>query len=112
MGTLSEHMTHQRDQLLGAEIQATTDPAWADTNRPCVLVAPPSIDYVDRSVTHRIIALSSHPAGTLAAVDQLDALVTAVEAVLNVESAEPISYPLTPAIGLVPAYLIRTTTSH
>lgn len=111
MGALVEHMHHQRDQLVAADVTATCDPAEAVTNRPCVLVAPPSIDYTTREVSHRIVALSSHAAGTLAAVEQLDQLVAAVELVLHVERAEPIGYPMGDA-GLVPAYLIRTTTTH
>lgn len=104
-------MEHQRLKLEVAGVAAFLDPAKANTNRPCVLVAPPGVDYTTRAVTHRIVALSSHPAGTFAAMAQLDELVADVEAVLHVESAEPISYPLTPA-DLVPAYLIRTTTTH
>lgn len=112
MGVLTEHMAHQRDQLDAvAGLFATLDPAAAVTNRPCVLVAPPTIDYTTREVTHRIVALSSHAAGTLAAVEQLDELVALVEDVLNVERAEPIGYPMGEA-GVVPAYLIRTTTTH
>lgn len=104
-------MEHQRLQLDTAGVAAFLDPAVANTNRPCVLVAPPSVDYSTREVTHRIVALSSHPAGTFAALAQLDELVAQVEDVLHVEEATPISYPLTP-LDLVPAYLIRTTTTH
>lgn len=111
MGVLGQHMAHQRDQLLGGDVFATLDPAAAVTNRPCVLIAPPSIDYATREVTHRVLALSSHAAGTLAAVEQLDGLLAHVEACLNVERAEPIGYPMGDA-GVVPAYLIRTTTTH
>lgn len=111
MGALIEHMEHQRERLAAGGITATCDPAVANVNRPCVLVAPPSIDYTTRAVTHRLIALSSHASGTLAAVEQLDQLVEDVETFLNVESAEPIVYPLTDG-GPVPAYLIRTTTTH
>lgn len=111
MGALLEHVAHQLGKLTDAGMTATDDPAEAVTNRPCVLVAPPTIDYTTREVTHRIVALSSHAAGTLAAVHQLDQLVDAVAQALDVERATPIGYPMGDA-GVVPAYLITTTTTH
>lgn len=101
-----------RDQLTAADVPATTDPSWANTNRPCVLVPPPAIDWTTRTLTWRLAALSAHPAGTAAAVVELGDLVERVADVLDVETADPASYALTPETGTVPAYLIRVTTSH
>lgn len=98
-------------RLNDADVLAGIDPAWADVNRPCVLIAPPSLDYSERSATWRVVALSSHAAGTLAALEQLAGLVDDVAGVLDVEAAEPSSYVLSQT-SIVPAYLIRVTTSH
>ncbi len=100
------------DQLVAADVVATLDPAVAAANRPCVLVAPPTVDYAQQLDTWEVVALSSHAAGTLAAVDELDQLLDAIEPVLYVERAEPRAYVLTPASGPVPAYIVRVTTSH
>lgn len=101
-----------RDQLLAADVPATIDPAWASTNRPCVLVTPPAIDWTARSLTWRLAALSAHGTGSLAALVELGDLIERVADVLDVEGADPASYALTPETGTVPAYLIRVTTSH
>jgi len=111
MGRLRAAADALVDQLVDAGIVATADPSVAAANRPCVLVTPPAIDYTQRTDTWRLAALSSHPAGTLAAVDELDQLLDQVEPVLYVEAADPASYALT-AGTVVPAYLIRVTTSH
>lgn len=93
-----------------AEVRATHDPAKAETNRPCVLVTPPSIDYSARTNTWSIALLSSKPTGSLAALAELDELLQAVLPVLDVETANPASYALTPETGTVPAYVLRITT--
>jgi hypothetical protein len=98
------------EQLTGAGIAATDDPARAETSRPCVLVTPPTVDYRACSSSWRLVALSSHPAGTLAAVEQLDQLVTEVAELLPLDTAEPASYSLTPATDPLPAYVLRLTT--
>jgi len=100
--------------LRGRDLAATDDPTWAATNRPCVLLAPPAIDwttgtYAGPSVTWRLVCLSSHAAGTLAAWDQLDDLVDQLDAAgVNVERADPVTYAL--GADTVPAYLVTTTT--
>lgn len=101
-----------RDQLDAAGIPASTDPSWASTNRPCVLVTPPAIDWTTRTLTWRLAALSAHAAGSLAALVELGDLIERTADVLDVEAADPASYALTPETGTVPAYLIRVTTSH
>lgn len=91
-------------------VRAVVDPAEAASNRPCVLIAPPTIDYIARANTWPVVLLSSHPTGSLAALAELDELLQAVGAVLDVEHASPASYALTPETGTVPAYLLRVTT--
>lgn len=93
-----------------AGVVATTDPARADTNRPCVLIAPPTMDYSARTNTWPVVLLSSKANGSLAALRELDELLQLVAPVLNVESATPASYALTPEVGTVPAYVLRVTT--
>lgn len=92
------------------DVFATVDPAEANTNRPCVLIAPPTMDYSARTNTWPVVLLSSHPTGSLDALAQLDQLLQAVAPVLNVETATPSSYLLTPELGAVPAYMVRVTT--
>lgn len=108
---LREEQTELVTLLRDGDIRATADPAQAETNRPCVLVAPPTLNLPARAVEHRLFALTSHPAGTTAALAQLDVLVTAVVELLPVERAEPTSYALTPASDPVPAYLLTLTGS-
>ena len=102
------------DELRALDVNAGADPAWASTNRPCVLVAPPVIDWTAGTIagpqrTWRLVCLASHPAGTFAAWDQLDELVAQLEAAgVNVERADPVSYAL--GADTVPAYLVTTTT--
>lgn len=98
------------EALNGAGVPATDDPTRAGVTRPCVLVGPPTLNYTDRSTTWRLVALSSQPAGTLAALEQLAELVEDVAELLPVESAEPASYSLTPASDPLPAYVMRLTT--
>lgn len=98
-------------QITGAA--AFTDPAKAVNNRPCLLVAPPTLDYTAGTMTgpavrFRLIALSSYDAGTFDALAELEDLIAAADAALDVERAEPIQYPLT-AGPRVAAYLITTT---
>lgn len=99
-------------RLVDAGVPATADPAWAATHLPCVLIAPPSVDYTTRRTSWRAVALSSHAGGTLDALDQLDQLVRAVVDELGtVEAADPGSYQLSPdAAGNLPCYVLRFTT--
>lgn len=89
---------------------AFVDPAEANNNRPCVLIAPPAIDYVQRLNTWRVVCLSSKAIGTLDALVELDKLVQAVTARLDVERADVASYVLDPTAGPVPAYILTVTT--
>lgn len=103
-------------QLVAADIRATVDPGQAESNRPCVLVAPPTLDWTagtlagDPGKSWRLICLSSYATAGLESLAELDELVDQVVAVANAETAEPIGYVLTPATGPVPAYVIRITT--
>lgn len=109
---LLELMRQVRDLLNAAGIVADTDPAWAATNRPCVLVTPPTLDNAARAATFELAALSAHAGGTEAALLELGDLHDAVDAVLNLDGARPAAYALTPETGAVPAYLLRLTTSY
>lgn len=112
MGTLRDEQLDALHQLEAAGIDATDDPAKANTNRPCVLVGPPTLELATRSVVHNLVALSSAAAGTLDALEQLDELVTAVCDALPVETANPVVYALTPATDPVPAYVMRVTGTY
>lgn len=110
MGSIVTAAEQLAQRLVAAGIPATHDPARAATNRPCVLVPPPSIDYTAKANTWRLAALASHPGGTLDALRQLDELVVAVTELLDVETAEPGSYVLHGGAEPVPAYVLRLTT--
>lgn len=110
MGSLVDAAQQLAQQLAGAGIKATHDPAKAATQRPCVLVPPPAVDYVRRTNTWRLALLAGQPAGTLAALRQLDELLTAVVDQLPVEAADPGSYVLSADLPAVPAYIVRMTT--
>lgn len=109
-GSIVAAMVDLAEQLTTDDVMATHDPSVAASNRPCLLVAPPSMDYSERTNTWSIVALSSHPAGGLDALDELDGLVRHTYDVLHVETATPASYALTPETGTIPAYLMRVTT--
>ncbi|GEP40609.1 hypothetical protein NPS01_42720 [Nocardioides psychrotolerans] len=99
---------------LEGDVRCYTDPADAINNRPCLLIAPPTLDYADGTMTgptvrFRIIALSSYAAGVFDALAELDDLVDATDQALTVERAEPIQYPLTKDGSRVAAYLLTTT---
>lgn len=99
------------DRVTAAGVSAYVDPAKASANRPCVLVTPPTIDYVTRANTWRLVALSGRQLGSLEALDELDDLVVALAGSdLPIERAEPASYVLTPDAGPTPAYLLTVTT--
>lgn len=112
MGFIRAEQLDALQLLKDADVAATDDPAWANNNRPCVLVGPPTFDVTERQVVHRLVALSSHPAGTLAALEQLDELADKVAAALPVETADPATYALTPATEPVPAYILRVTGTY
>lgn len=99
-------------RLTAAGITATADPSWAATHLPCVLIAPPAVDYSRRLTTWRAVCLAGKPGGTLDALHELDELVGAVVDELGtVEAADPGSYQLSPdSAGTLPAYVLRFTT--
>src|SRR5687767_7283712 len=115
MGTRVDRAAQLVSQLQTAGVKATGDAAAAQNNRPCVLVAPPAIDwqagtYAGPMLTWRLVCLAGHDNADLAAFQQIDDLVDQVEAAgLPVELAEPAAYQLTPSTGTVPAYIIRIT---
>lgn len=110
MGSLVTAAKAVAQQLVDAGVSATIDPAKAANMRPCVLVPPPAVDYVERLNTWRLVCLSSRPAGDVDALAQLDELVQAVGQLLPIEAADPAGYPLTTDTGPVPAYVLRFTT--
>lgn len=112
MGALLDALDQAASAITGAK--AFTDPAEAVNNRPCLLMAPPTLDYTGGTMTgpavrFRIIALSSYDVGTFEAMSELEDLIDAADASLDVERAEPIQYPLNTANGRVAAYLLTTT---
>lgn len=100
---------HPGDEV---RVRAYTDPSRAATNRPCVLVSPPTIDFSRRSATWTLAVLASKGTGGRDTWDELDVLVAAVVRRLPVETARPSAYFLTKSVGNVPAYLLTVTTSH
>jgi hypothetical protein len=108
-----------RMQAVAAEFDAVptrcfVDPAKALANRPCLLVTPPVISYgqtMSQAMewTWGVMALSSHPAGTLDAVKELSALVDVADEVLEIETARPVRYTLTAKGDPVAAYLCTHT---
>lgn len=98
-------------ELLVAEagIYATHDVEKADANRPCVLVQAPALTY-DRphphaSVAWRLLAIADGKSA-LSDWKQLDDLLIALEDVLELESAEPATFVLSPDSPPMPAYVI------
>lgn len=107
---LTDQAAALAQQLVDAGVRATHDPTKAQTTRPCVLIAPPSYDYTQRLATWRVVCLASTDAPNLRAFEDLAALVDQVEAVLPVEQADPVQYPLASG-STVPAYVLRVTTT-
>lgn len=112
MGAITDALEEAAAAISGAK--AYTDPAEAVNNRPCLLMAPPTLDYTAGTMTgpavrFRILALSGYEAGTYEALAELDDLIAAANDSLAIERAEPIQYPLNPANGRVAAYLLTTT---
>jgi hypothetical protein len=87
------------DELNAVEgLVAIVDPAHAAANLPCVLVAPPAIEWgrLDGGasvVTWRLLCLGPGLA-TLAAVDAMTELLELVSDVLPITRADPGSYQL------------------
>jgi hypothetical protein len=104
--------------LTTAGTPAYTDERKAFANRPCLLFAPPVLDYTAGTmcgpqVTFRILALSTYNAPAFDALNELQDLIDGADAVLTIERAEPIQYPTRNREGKattpVAAYLITTT---
>lgn len=97
------------------EVEAFHDPAVAVNNRPCLLIAPPVIDWTEGTITGAaqvqwpVYALSSHPAGTLDAVAELSDLVEVANEVLEIETARPVRYQVNDKTPLIAAYLCTHT---
>jgi hypothetical protein len=88
---------------------ATVDPGEAASNRPCILVGPPRLDWRSAPmggplVTWTLVALASKPTGSVEALNELDALMEAVVDLLPIETAAPARYPV--GTEQVPAYLL------
>lgn len=103
-------------ELVGFGISAVVDVTTAVANLPCVLIPPPTLDFVsqpDGSPTARwqLVAIAADSSGTRTSWEQLDALVTSVAELLPVERAEPISYTLPTGGDPLPAYAITLTGS-
>lgn len=97
--------------LKGGGVLAFADPEKAYNNRPCLLVAPPVLDWTEGTldgtpqVQWPILALSGREVGTLDAVQELGVLIARADAVLDVEKASPSRYQLNSKTDPVPAYL-------
>lgn len=99
----------------GSEVLATTDLVEAAANRPCVYVAPPTLDYARATmpgrpeVRHTLVALSTRDAEDVEALAELVALIDAVTSTVpEIERVEPAAYALTADL-IVPAYLLTLT---
>lgn len=104
-----------RAEELAAEIEAedatitvVTDPAHVLANLPCVLVPPPRVDYVARTITWRLLVLAQGP-GTLAGFKALDELLEKLAAVVPLDSAEPNQVQLPNVGDPVAAYTAQYT---
>lgn len=97
---------------------AYTDERKALANRPCLLFAPPILEYVGGTmcgprVTWRLIALSTFNAPSFEALGEIQDLIAAADEVLDIEKAEPLQYPTRDGKGSagtpLAAYLLTTT---
>lgn len=93
-----------------------TSAAKAHNNRPCLLVAPPTLDWSQAvlsgegiGVTWRLLLLSSHEAGSDEALAELLPLLARAADVFDLERAEPVQYPMTPGGKRIAAYAATTT---
>jgi hypothetical protein len=105
--------------LTQAGTPAYTDERKALANRPCLLFAPPILDYANGGtmcgpkVTFRIFALSTFNAPSFEAMGEIQDLIEGANEVLDIERAEPIQYPVRDkdrkALTPLAAYLLTTT---
>jgi hypothetical protein len=98
------------------EVFATADPEEAASNRPCVLVTPPRLNYAAGTLDgaplleYRVACLSSRAVGDAAALEEFPPLIDAVVAAIpTLEDATPSAYQLATDKPQVPAYLITFT---
>lgn len=101
------------DLITDDDVTAYVDPRKALANRPCVLVGPPTLDYAGGTMTGpsvqwQLFALSSHQAGSVEALDELDPLVTRVNEAVGAMRAAPAQYSV--GDSRIAAYLITTQT--
>jgi hypothetical protein len=87
--------------------RATDDPAVAQTNRPCVLVGPPTSDYTDKSRTWGLLVLSDKDVWTLDAWSEIEAIADQVCTRLPIEAATPTAY----GAKSIPALTLRLVTT-
>lgn len=121
MTTLLQAAEARATALTQAGTTAYTDERKALTNRPCLLFAPPVLDYAGTAggtlcgprVTFRIIALSTFNAPSFEAMGELQDLIDGANTVLDIERAEPIQYATRDKDGragrALAAYLLTTT---
>lgn len=85
--------------------RAYHDPAEAFANRPCLLVLPPTLNYLGvltgdnvlDTITWRVLAVSSHAAMTLDALKEIQKLLPAVRNVVEALTSEvPARYSFGP----------------
>lgn len=107
-GPLTQRADALATELRGLGVRAITDPADALANLPCVLVAPPRIDYRAQSVSWRLLVLGPGP-GTLAGWDAIDKLLGQLVDQVPLETADPASHQL-PNVGDAVACYVATYT--
>lgn len=112
MGSIIAAAKELAERIAAGGIKATHDPTRAAVLRPCVLVAPPSIDYTTRANVWPLVCLSGQRHGSLQALTELDQLLQALGAVAGVhpEDATPAVYTLSTDLPAVPAYIVTITT--
>ncbi len=121
MTTILQAAQARATALTQAGTPAYTDERKAMANRPCLLFAPPVLDYAGTQggtlcgprVTFRIIALSTFNAPSFEAMGEIQDLIDGANEVLDIERAEPIQYPVRDkdrkALTPLAAYLLTTT---
>lgn len=105
--------------LIAAGLLAFTDPGEAMANRPCILIAPPTLDFdlpVGATAAWKLALLAAAPFATRTAWAELDALLESLlvdvvdpHPTLTVDRAEPVPYQLVATSDPVPAYLVTVT---
>lgn len=116
MASLSDAAAELETQLRAAGINARVDVAGLANSLPGVLIPPPLVDRYSLSgepaITWRLILLAANPLGSQASFEQLAGLLDALDDVVPIERADPISYAL-PSLGSdpLPAYAVTLTGS-